>query len=83
MPFNKPIEVMPICMVDRKCVGSALSRIAAAASLSPPCACASSRERRAVSSATSDIAKKPLSRISDKTISMSILSILYTDVNRI
>ena len=62
MPFRTPIEVMPIWIVDRNRVGSLARRSAAAASASPCFALASRRALRAVSSATSDMAKKPFSR---------------------
>src|SRR5512134_2118226 len=74
MPFSRPIEVMPIWIVDRKRVGSATRRDAEAASASPSLASAARRGARAVSSATSDMASRPFSMIRLPRITKSIPS---------
>jgi hypothetical protein len=63
MPFNTPIDVMPIWIVDRKRVGSSPSFAAAMAARSPSSISFCSRVLRAVTSAISDIANTPLNRI--------------------
>ena len=68
MPLSTPIEVMPTCTVDKNWFGLP-SRVSAAwAPLSPASAMAPSRALRLAASASSDIAKTPLSRVR-KTIS--------------
>ena len=63
MPFSSPMEVIPICTVDRNRVGSSASFTAAAARRVSLPGEVASRGRRAVSSATSDMAKTPFRRI--------------------
>ena len=64
MPLSMPIEVMPICTLDRNCVGSSISLSAAAAPASPVSASAARRARRLVERAISDIANNALSVVS-------------------
>ena len=61
MPVSIAIEVMPICTVDRKRVGSAPSVAATRAVPLPRSINGCSRALRALTSAISDIAKKPFS----------------------
>ncbi|HNR91571.1 MAG TPA: hypothetical protein PKO41_04000 [Dokdonella sp.] len=72
MPLRMPIEVMPICTVDMKRVGSCPNASAAAAPLSPRSARACRRERRAVTSAISDIENSPLRTIRAPRMAISM-----------
>jgi hypothetical protein len=65
-----PMSVIPICTVERKPVGSSASRIARSAPGFPAFAISSSRARRAETMASSDMAKKPLSTTSTKTMTI-------------
>ena len=64
MPLSMPMEVMPICTVERNCVGASISLSAAAAPASPVSASAARRARRLVERAISDIANTALSVVS-------------------
>jgi histone H3/H4 len=64
MPLSMPMEVMPICTVERNCVGASISFSAAAAPVSPVSARAARRARRLVERAISDIANTALSVVS-------------------
>ena len=64
MPLSMPIEVMPICTVERNCVGDSIRSSAAAAPASPVSASAARRARRLVERAISDIANAALSVVS-------------------
>src|SRR6476646_5319946 len=72
MPFRIAIDVMPICTVDRKRVGSWLSSSARAAPWSPSSASFCSRPLREATSAISDIAKAPFTRIRKKRSAISM-----------
>src|SRR5258706_7992971 len=72
MPFRIAIDVMPICTVDRKRVGSWLSSSARAAPWSPSSASFCSRPLREATSAISDIANAPFTRIRKKRSAISI-----------
>ena len=63
MPFSTPIDVMPICTVDRNLVGFSCSTWAATAPGSPASAITASRALRDAVSAISDIANIAFSRI--------------------
>ena len=65
-----PISVMPTCTVERKLVGSSASFSARSAPRLPAFAIASSRARRAETIASSDMAKKPFSTTSTRTITI-------------
>ncbi|MCY1542553.1 hypothetical protein D9M68_783070 [compost metagenome] len=71
-PLSTPIEVMPICTVDKKRVGSSPSLTASIAPRSPFSICRCRRALRAVTSAISDIANRPFSRISASNMAISI-----------
>jgi histone H3/H4 len=60
MPLSMPMEVMPICTVERNCVGASISFSAATAPVSPVSARAARRARRLVERAISDIANNAL-----------------------
>ena len=75
MPLSMPMEVMPTCTDDRNCVGLSSSANAACAPLSPPCAMAVSRGLRLEARASSDMANKPLSKVSNAISRKSIPSI--------
>src|SRR5690606_30496261 len=64
MPLRMPIEVIPICTVDSMRFGSSASLRAASAERLPSTAILASRARRAVISAISDMANRPLATIS-------------------
>ena len=64
MPLSMPIEVMPTCTDDRNCVGFFSSSKAAWAPLSPASAMVCKRIFRLAVSASSDMAKAPLSSVS-------------------
>jgi hypothetical protein len=64
MPLSMPMEVMPICTVERNCVGDSIRFSAAAAPASPVSASAARRARRLVDRAISDIANAALSVVS-------------------
>src|SRR3954469_18032264 len=72
MPFRMPIEVMPIWMVERNCVGPSCRRSAACAPASPSAASGCRRPLRAAMSAISDMAKAPFSRIRANRIATSM-----------
>lgn len=72
MPLSMPIEVMPICTVDRNCVGDSISLRAAIAPASPASARAARRARRLVASAISDIANNALHVVSNANRRTSI-----------
>ena len=63
MPLSTPIDVMPICTVDRKRVGLSCSSIAASAPGSSAATITCRRALRLAVSAISDIAKTPFRRI--------------------
>jgi hypothetical protein len=63
MPLRKPIDVMPICTVDRNLVGRSCRSIAVCAPCSPASSMTCSLALRLAESAISDMAKAPLSRI--------------------
>ena len=67
MPVSMATEVIPICTVERNRVGSDPSSVAILAEESPRSTNGCRRARRALTSAISDIAKKPLRTI--RTIS--------------
>jgi len=60
MPFNTPMDVMPICTVDNHCVGFSCSAIAATAPGCPLSTITCKRALRLVLKAISDMAKAPL-----------------------
>ena len=68
MPLSTPMDVMPICTVDRNWVGFAISLSAARAPLSPASLSAAKRALRLDAKAISDMANTPFKRVS-KTIS--------------
>jgi hypothetical protein len=70
-PASTPTSVIPTCTVGRKVAGWSASSTATAAPLAPRRAMAFSRALRAETTASSDIAKKPLSRISARTMKIS------------
>src|SRR5262245_61285413 len=72
MPFRMPMEVMPIWMVERNCVGASCRRSAACAPASPSSASGCRRPLRAATSAISDMAKAPFSRIRASKIATSM-----------
>ncbi|MNL50138.1 hypothetical protein D3C87_1731270 [compost metagenome] len=76
IPFRTPIDVMPIWMVERKRVGSSPSFTAAAAPLSPSSISFCSRALRAVTSAISDMANRPLRRMRAKSMAISMMDFL-------
>ena len=63
MPLRMPIDVMPICTVDRNLVGFSCRSIAACAPGSPASTMTCSRALRLAVSAISDMAKAPFKRI--------------------
>jgi hypothetical protein len=67
IPLSRPIEVMPIWMVERNWVGSSLMRKAAAADFLPFADMAESLARLEVKSATSDMARTPFTRIRENS----------------
>ena len=69
-PAKMPISVMPIWTVERNPVGSSPRRMARSAPRLPALAMVSSRARRADTVASSDMAKKPFSTISTRTITI-------------
>ena len=72
MPLSMPIDVMPICTVERNWVGFSISLSAASAPMSPDSARAARRARRLVDSAISDIANKALHTVSNASKSTSM-----------
>jgi hypothetical protein len=74
-PARMPISVMPICTVGRNVPGASASASAERAPGTPARAMALSLALRAETTASSDIAKKPLSRIRARTMSASVYSI--------
>src|SRR3569832_1798705 len=58
-PAPIPMTVMPICTVERKPLGSSMSRSAAAAPRKPQLTMRFRRERRDETTASSDMAKTP------------------------
>ena len=81
IPFRIPIDVIPICTVDKKLVGSSASLSAVLAPLSPSAACLAKRALRAVTMAISDIAKTPFNTIRPISIKNSITAKSITYVN--
>jgi hypothetical protein len=71
MPVAKEITVMPIWIEDSSVVGSAISARAILAPARPCSAWACRRARLAATSAISDSAKNPFSRISSNRIRTS------------
>jgi len=63
MPFSTPMEVMPICTVDKNFVGLSCRSMAAAAPGSAASTITCNRALRLAVSAISDMAKRPLSRM--------------------
>jgi hypothetical protein len=63
MPLSMPMEVMPTCTEDKNWVGLSSSVSAAFAPLSPDSAMALSLALRLEASASSDMAKTPLSSV--------------------
>ncbi|EKD96983.1 MAG: hypothetical protein ACD_23C01153G0001 [uncultured bacterium] len=63
MPLSTPIEVMPTCTVDKNWFGLSSSVSAASAPLSPASVMALRRDLRLAASASSDMAKTPLSSV--------------------
>ena len=72
MPLSTPIEVMPICTVERNWVGLSCSASAARAPASPVSAITCSRALRLAARDISDMANTPLSRISEKSRARSM-----------
>ena len=77
MPFSTPIDVMPICTVDKNCVGCAIKRSAACAPVSPASANAAKRALRLEDSAISDMANKPFKKVK-KTISNTSIKLGFS-----
>ena len=63
IPLSTPIEVIPICTVDKNCVGCASKRKAARAPESPSASSATKRGLRHDAKAISDIANMPLNSV--------------------
>ena len=63
MPLSTPMDVMPICTVDKNLVGLSCRSIAACAPGSPLSTMTCKRALRLALSAISDMANRPLSRI--------------------
>ena len=72
MPFSTPIEVMPICTVDKNLVGSSCNTCAARAPGSPASTITVSRALREVVKAIYDIANKALTRIRNSSRATSM-----------
>ena len=75
VPSSTAMIVMPICTVASSRDGSAFNSSAASAPALPLAASGFSRAGRADTSAISAIAKKPLTRISSRTIDSCRVSI--------
>ncbi|SMG64912.1 hypothetical protein BMETH_284_2 [methanotrophic bacterial endosymbiont of Bathymodiolus sp.] len=78
IPLNTPIDVMPICTVDKNLVGSSDNLSATAADLSPSAANFTKRAFLAVTRAISDMANKPLVTIRPIRISTSTSTLLFS-----
>jgi hypothetical protein len=75
-PLKMLIRVMPTCTVDRKRLGSSASLMAVRAPRLPSPAIFSRRRRLAETTASSDIAKMPLSKMRARMMMMSAMRIL-------
>src|SRR3569833_1950628 len=70
-PAPIPMTVMPICTVERKPLGSSMSRSAAAAPREPRLTMRFRRERRDATTARYDMAKTPFNKMSKKIMNIS------------
>ena len=73
-PDSTPTSVMPICTEERNLPGSSASFRATSAPLLPSCAMTLSRAGRDETTASSDIANAPLSRVSTTTMRISTIN---------
>ena len=81
-PEKMPTSVMPICTVDRKRVGDSASASAARARASPLSASCRRRTLRDDTTASSDIASRPLSPISARMMRISLIAIPVSSPRR-